>query len=112
METLTFIKCILSTGSTVHNCIRLAKSKFNLIFLLLNEHNLSQRFIFFSGGVVQVDPSGTVKLCRPGGSNSNTQWAKIKKWVLVEGRTGSMFIAKLIEMNLLHIFNLELTKLK
>ena len=51
-------------------------------------------------------------MCRAGGSNSNTQWAKINKWVLVEGRTGSMFIAKLIEMNLLHIFNLELTKLK
>ena len=49
---------------------------------------------------------------RAGGSNSNTQWAKIKKWVLVEGRTGSTFIAELIEMNLLHILNLELTKLK
>ena len=49
---------------------------------------------------------------KSGGSNSKTQWAKIKKWVLVEGRTGSMFIAELIEMNLLHILNLELTKLK
>ena len=38
--------------------------------------------------------------------------AKIKKSVLVEGRTGSMFIAKRIEMNLLHTINLELTKLK
>ena len=47
-----------------------------------------------------------------GVSSSNTQWAKIKKSVLVEGRTGSMFIAELIEMNLLHILNLELTKLK
>ena len=37
---------------------------------------------------------------------------QIKKLVQVEGRTGSMFIAKLIEMNLLHILNLELTKLK
>ena len=49
---------------------------------------------------------------RAGGANSNTQWDKIKKWVLVEGRTGSMFIAELIEMNLLHILNLELTKLQ
>ena len=42
-------------------------------------------------------------------SNVLTQWAKIKKSVLVDG---SMFIAKRIEMNLLHILNLELTKLK
>ena len=49
--------------------------------------------------------------CKAGVSNSNTQWAKIKS-VLVEGRTGSMFIAKRIEMNLLHILTLELTKLK
>ena len=53
-----------------------------------------------------------IETLRAGVSNSNTQWAKIKKWVLVEGRTGSMFIAGLIEMNLLHILNLELTKLK
>ena len=63
-----------------------------------------------------ADPSaGELKqlpASKAGVSNSNTQWAKIQKSVLVEGRTGSMCIAKRIEMNLLHILNLELTKLK
>ena len=54
----------------------------------------------------------SMSYCSAGVSNLNTQWAKIKKSVIVEGRTGSMFIAKLIEMNLLHILHLELTKLK
>jgi len=34
------------------------------------------------------------------------------KKIGVKGQSGSMFIAELIEMKLLHILNLELTKLK
>ena len=63
---------------------------------------------------IKLSSSCLLQIClhTAGVSNSNTQWAKIKKSVLVEGRTGSMFIAKLIEMNLLHILNLELTQLQ
>ena len=72
-------------------------------------------FIFPLGYSIYIKKPTVIELCytcltlkmllrchRSGASNSNTQWAKMKKWVLVEGRTGSMFIAKRIEMNLLH----------
>ena len=62
-------------------------------------------------------PSFPNNVSLPNGLNLGCQTqihsgSKLKKSVLVEGRIGSMFIAELIGMNLLHILNLGLTKLK